>query len=226
MLLRPLFSGTNSTNGPALTPCRPHVRRDGASFWRDVFDRVSLEKLDELAAGYRHTAEETADLCKHYTACKGDLGKVMDLMIFSTAEDEPRFRETLQSLIDAGQLLPYRAFTAEPAAKKRARDRKAAREAREAEESALELGLRSQPGDLGALRSALALRDATRKSDFGNMLESLEDRFGGKDGKAAKQKNKAHGGASRAPAAPEDPLSDKAFAAAQARMLEKCKRVR
>lgn len=212
---------------PALTPTSClHIRRDGASFWREVFERVSLEKLDELAEGYRRTAEETADLCKHYSACKGDIGKVMDLMLFSTAEDEPRFRETVQRLIDTGHLKPYRAFAAEPAGKKKARDGRAAREALEAEESARELGLRSQGGgsDADALRSALALRDATRKGQFGHMIASLEERFGEKAGKGGKHKKaRGGGGEARASAALEDPLGDEAFAAAQTRMLKKGK---
>jgi DnaJ family protein C protein 9 len=154
------------------------------------------------------------------------MGKVLDLMLFSTAEDEPRFRETLQLQIDAGHIKSYRAFAAEPAGKKKARDSRAAREAREAEEVARELGLRSQGGgsDMGALSSALALRDAARKSQFGSMIASVEERFGEGAGKAGKQKKaRGGGGQSRAPADLDDPLGGEAFAAAQARMLKKCK---
>ena len=48
-----------------------------ASYWREAFERVSLEKLDALAASYRHTEEEAADLRAHYIAAKGDMGKVI-----------------------------------------------------------------------------------------------------------------------------------------------------
>ena len=186
-----------------------------------MYERVSLEELDELAAAYRNTAEETRDLKEHYLACKGDMGKIMDHMMFSTAEDEPRFRETLQQLIGSGELKSLRAFSAEPESKKRARERTAAKEAKEAEAAAKELGFKRCGGgnDLDSLRSAIALRDATRKNQFGSMIDSLEERFSKKFDKRKTSKKGYSGGSTLH----EDPLDDEAFAATQARMLGKGK---
>ena len=199
-----------------------------------MFERVNLEKLEELAAGYRDSAEEVADLKTHYVLCKGDLGKIMDSIMFATAEEEPRLRAILQGLIDAGQLKSFRAFAAESAGKKKARAAVAASEAREAEAAAKELGLRRGGGgtsDLAALSSALALRHASRKSQFDSMLGSLEERYGGKGGggkggKGGKGIKKKGGGAKqgRGPAPmEEDPMGDEAFAAAQAKIFSKGK---
>lgn len=192
-----------------------------ASYWREAFERVSLEKLDALAASYRHTEEEAADLRAHYIAAKGDMGKVMDAMMFSTADDEPRFRETLRGLVEAGELRMYRQFEGEKDSKRLQRERRAAKEAAEAEAAAAELGL-SGGGD-DALKSALMARGAARQSEFGSMLQSLEGRYGGagggKAGKAPKggKSGKQRGGS----ALPEDPLSDEAFAAAQQRVQKR-----
>eukprot|EP00966_Prymnesium_polylepis_P094485 2187013-Prymnesium_polylepis.1 len=107
------------------------------------------------------------------------MGKVLDNVLFCTADDEPRFREQLQALIAAGELREFRAFQASnTAAKKKGRKERAEKEAAEAEELARELGVGAHAagggGGMDALRGALAVRQKERQGAFDAMLGSLE----------------------------------------------------
>ena len=103
---------------------------------RQFYTRVTTERLDAMAAEYRGSAEEEADLAEAYTSTGGDMTRVMEAMMFSTIEDESRYREVLQSKIDRGELLKTRKFSAEPPGKKARRKERAEREAVEAEQHA------------------------------------------------------------------------------------------
>lgn len=183
-------------------------------FWNDFFTRVTTEKIDALAAEYRGSDEEAADLRAAYVAAKGDMDGVFDRMMCSTVDDVPRFRAQLQADVDSGALKAYKAFSAaEPAAKQRRRQQRAEAEAKEAEEHARELGLDLGRGAAGggedALRTALLARQGQRHE---SLLDSLAAKYGG--GEEKKKKGKKGAGASGG-----DPLDDAAFEAAQRRML-------
>ena len=74
-------------------------------FWRDFYTRVTTGKLDALASSYRGSAEEARDLLRTYQEVKGDMGKILDRMMFCTAEDEPRFRELLQAVFQYSNIV-------------------------------------------------------------------------------------------------------------------------
>jgi len=181
------------------------------AFWNDFFTRVTSERIDALAAEYRGSEEEAADLRAAYLEAKGDMGGIIDRMMCSTAEDEPRFREMLQADLEAGTVRRFKAFEAEPAARKAKRQQRAAKEAEEAEELAKELGLRGAGGGDDALRAALIARQGQRQEA---MFASLADKYG------APLEKKGGGGKAKAKKAAADPLGDPAaFEAAQRRML-------
>lgn len=174
---------------------------------------MTTEKLDELAAGYRGSAEEDADLRAAYTKCKGSMGAILDEIMHATAEDEGRFREKLEGWVRDGSLRRYKAFTSEPDAKKRRRQANAAKEAEEADELAKELGVGGKGGAGGDLTAAIVARQASRQSGHDAMLSSLAARFAEKD-------SKQRGGSKKGgKAAAADPLDDAAFEAARQKML-------
>ena len=196
-------------------------------FWRGFYDRVTTDRLDQLAAEYRGSAEEAADLKAAYKAAKGDVGKIIDSMMHATVDDEPRFREQLAGWVADGTLPKTRAFEAEPEAKRRKRQDKAAKEAKEAEAHAKKLGLGD--GSADSLAAAIVARNKQRDGDA--FLNSLAERFGGKGEENGGGKKGKGGGGSKgkgkgkaAASMDEDPLDDAAFAAAQAKMLGKGKR--
>ena len=169
------------------------------AFWNDFYERVSTQKLDALAAEYRGSEEESADLRREYRSAKGETGAIIDAMLFASVDDEERFRQALQPHIDAGELPKHKAFAREPSGKRAARQKKAAREAKEAEEHARELGF-DRHGD-GSLEAALIARQAERQRGSDGFLNSLAEKYGGTRASAV--------------------LTDAAFEAAQAAMLAK-----
>ena len=190
------------------------------AYWRDFYSRVTTDQLDKLAAQYRHSAEEESDLLAAYTSAKGDVSpraapspplrpahelatssqmdRIMDAMMHATADDESRYREVLQRAIDAGSVRRHRAFTAEPAAKKRLRADRASREAAEAEEHAREIGLKGGKG--GSLEAMILARGAARQDA---MLDGLAAKYGASKGSAPPS------------------ISEEAFARTQQRMKKK-----
>eukprot|EP00965_Chrysotila_dentata_P041419 1373492-Pleurochrysis_carterae.AAC.4 len=75
----------------------PQASGSWADFWRDFYKRVSLEELEKLSKDYKGSEAERQDLFNEYLATKGDMDRIMDAMMHSTAEDEPRFRQMLQA---------------------------------------------------------------------------------------------------------------------------------
>lgn len=200
------------------------VAERDAQYWREAFEKVTTQKLDEMKVAYQHTADELSDLKAEYVRAKGDMGKILDAMLFCTADDEARFRGLLQPLVESGELRSYRAFAAESAAKKQKRRDQASREAAEAEAAAKELGLApgfgaAEGGDDAALRNALMLRGRERQRGFDAMLNSLEKRHGGR---GVEKSSRGRGKAKAAKAGPaHDPLDDDAFAALQQKMMRR-----
>lgn len=180
------------------------------AFWNDFYERVTTERIDALASEYRGSEEEREDLRAAYLEAKGDMGGIIDRMMFSTADDEPRYRDTLDGWVRDGSLRRFKAFEAEPAGRKKARAKRAAKEAEEAEELARVLGLRTGGGD-DALRAALVSRQAQRRD---TMLDSLATKYGGGSSSSTASSSKAKGKKASDPFA-----DDAAFEAAQRRML-------
>lgn len=193
-------------------------------FWRDFYTRVTSEKIDQLAAEYRGSDEEVADLRQAYGAAKGSMEGIIDRMMHATIDDEPRFRALLEQSIADGTLPALRAFAAEPDAKRRKRQAKAAKEAAEAEEHKKKLGLGDGPESLAA---AIIARSQAREGGRDSFLNSLAEKYGMEDenggGKARKGGSKKGGkkaaSAAAASSISDDPLDDAAFEAAQAKML-------
>ena len=180
-------------------------------FWNDFYQRVTTERIDALAAEYRGSEEEATALRAAYLEAKGDMSGILDRMMLSTADDEPRFRERLEEWVRDGSLRPFKAFTAEPEARKKGRQQRAAKEAAEAEDLARELGLGCTRGGGGDLRAALVARQGQRHDD---MLSALAAKYGGTSKKGKAKKGAAAGASSGDPFA-----DDAAFEAAQRRML-------
>lgn len=185
-------------------------------FWRDFYTRVTTEKLDKLAAAYRGSAEEEADLRTAYTSSKGSMAKILDNIMHCTADDELRFREKLESWIADGSLPRFAAFACESDAKKRRRQEKAAKEAKEAEELKKKLGIGDGPD---ALTNAIIARQQSRQNQQADFFSSLEAKYGagGTGIKKGKKGSKKAGGPSSA--MDEDPLDDAAFQEMQKKML-------
>lgn len=70
------------------------------------------------------SSEELQDLKKIYLSSKGDMNTVMNSMLCSCHDDEPRFTKLLTELIKDGSVPDFPAFSKESKKKKAARSKK------------------------------------------------------------------------------------------------------
>lgn len=99
---------------------------DWVAHWGRCF---TTEDIDDFKSRYRFGVEERADVAQAYRKYNGNMDLILESVILSDWEDETRFREMLQEMIDAGELPSYDLFANEPPAKKAKRKRRAEREA-------------------------------------------------------------------------------------------------
>merc|ERR1712226_1052922 len=105
-------------------------------YWRTLYPKVTVNKLKAFEAKYKNSSEERDDVKKAYTDAKGCMDKIMDSVILARLEDEERFREIIDKLIEDKEVKAYKIYTHEPEKKRKARHEKAENEEKEAEEHA------------------------------------------------------------------------------------------
>lgn len=137
--LRQIYDQTGSVENDEVNAAKDGDGRDWEAYWRELFPPVTQAAVAQFEAQYKGSAEEADDLARAYEAGQGDMAHILVNVYFGTVDQEQRYRDVLQPLIDAGTLKAYRAFTHETKAKRDARVRKAKREAAEAEAMASEV---------------------------------------------------------------------------------------
>ncbi|KAG9125678.1 hypothetical protein FRC07_006648 [Ceratobasidium sp. 392] len=112
-------------------------------YFQEMFDTVTRERLDEMRRAYQGSDEERSDLRAAYLAGNGSIEHIMDAIPHSTYEDESRLVTLVNDMIDAGELQRLPSWTAAVKNTKaqNARRKKGEKEAKEAEETARELGV-------------------------------------------------------------------------------------
>ncbi|KAF9532966.1 DnaJ domain-containing protein [Crepidotus variabilis] len=113
------------------------------TYFEELFDRVTREKLDELKAEYQGSDEEIEDLKQAYNNNKGDLGEIMNHIPHSTHEDESRFVTIITDLIKKKELKSTKTWnsSSKDEKAKMVREKESKKEAKEAEELAKELSV-------------------------------------------------------------------------------------
>lgn len=152
---------------------------------------------------------EERDIRKAYEAGKGCINYMMDSVPFMTVEDEPRITEIVKGKfkippqkwfasriannltgifvrfvyvgwIKDGSIPEYELFTHEPAAKRKRRHKKYAKEALEAEAIKREMAAK-QKGNAMSLEQQIMKRHADRETASNNFLDRLLEKYGGPD---------------------------------------------
>ena len=98
--------------------------RDWDAYWRILFKKITVEDIREFEASYKGSEEEENDLKSAYIDYEGDMDAIMENVLCATVEDEPRYREIIQRLVDAKEIPKYKKFTNEEKRKKKARKQK------------------------------------------------------------------------------------------------------
>ncbi|CAL1531981.1 unnamed protein product [Lymnaea stagnalis] len=146
--------------------------RDWEQYWRLLFPKITSKDIQEFAEKYRGSEEEKEDLKNVYLTSEGDMNTVMNTMMCSTFQDEGRYAQILNQLIEDGKVPNYDAFSKESKKKKNLRIKKALSEAKEAEQEAKKLKLDDSEDSLIA-----AIRQSSRARQAENFLQHLEDKY-------------------------------------------------
>lgn len=131
-----------------------------------------------------------------YNECKGDMDRILTLVLCSSDEDTPRFTEIIQRAIDDDRVKRFAAFTSSTSVKAgKRRKREADNEAQEAEKYAKEMGLdkklwgKKGDDDESSLKALIQARNVQRNERLEAMMDAIVER---EEAKAkAKGKSKA-----------------------------------
>ncbi|XP_037286844.2 dnaJ homolog subfamily C member 9 [Rhipicephalus microplus] len=148
--------------------------RDWTSYWRLLFPKITLADVEKYLAKYRGSDEELADLKACYERFKGDFDAISEHLIGYEIEEEDRYRNILNKLIEDGEVKAYPKFTKESKKSRNARKSRYLNEAEEAQSMKMELGL---DGSDESLANAIAKRQRSREADFGNLIANLEAKY-------------------------------------------------
>ncbi|ETN69276.1 DnaJ domain protein [Necator americanus] len=130
---------------------------ESVNMWRQVFKKVTLEDIEKFIAQYKGSEEEEEDVIAAYNLCDGDMKKIMDSIMGTTYEDEPRIKEIINKKINEGIL----------------------------KETAKYRSTTSQIGDK-SLQALILSRQADRSSNMDAFYDSLAAKYGGKEKRAKK----------------------------------------
>ncbi|XP_045509748.1 dnaJ homolog subfamily C member 9-like [Colias croceus] len=155
--------------------------RNWTVYWRFMFIKITEEDIKAYEKEYIGSEEEKKDLKNAYLAGKGDMDYIVDQVPFARLEHEDRLKAILTEMIDEGEIPAYKIFTHEPAKK---RQRRHAKEKREAEEFKKELGLVENNLEL-----MIKKKQESRASQMNSFLDNFAAKYG--EGKPKGRKRKA-----------------------------------
>lgn len=139
------------------------------SDWLEVFQKlfkpISDEDINNFEREYIGSEMERNDIKKAYIQGKGCINHMMNCVPFFNVEDEPRVCAIVMEMIESGEVPEYKAFTEEPASKKKNRHRKYAREAELAKKE------KEQLKNNTSLVEQIRNRHTERSNIFANIMQ-------------------------------------------------------
>ncbi|KAI8044930.1 hypothetical protein M5D96_001106 [Drosophila gunungcola] len=141
--------------------------------WSKIFKPITEEDINNYEKEYVDSELERTDVKKAYLGGKGCINYLMNHV-----EDEPRIHKIVESMIASGEVPEYKIFTEEPAAKRKKRHQKYAREFKEAKKEKDDQDLADNGGDL---QQMILARRNQRESNFGSLLDRLVEKYGNED---------------------------------------------
>ncbi|XP_045592850.1 dnaJ homolog subfamily C member 9 [Procambarus clarkii] len=163
--------------------------RDWDQYWRLLFKKITIEDIKNFESKYKDSEEELNDLKQAYVDGEGDMGYILQNVLCSSIDDEPRFTKIIKGWLKKDEVPEFKNFSKESKKKKETRKRKAAEEAEEAEAMKKELGLGDTTDSLKAL---ILKRGKQRGEEMDSFLDNLATKYGG--GGSGKKKGSRKGG--------------------------------
>jgi len=149
--------------------------RDWDAYWRLLFQKITVQDIAEFEKNYKGSEEEVNDLKSAYLDYQGDMDAILENLLCATVDDVERLTGIIEELISKEDLPKFPAFVNDDKKKKKSRRQKAQKEAAEAEELALELGLNSKSDD--SLQRMIMKRQQDRQGEMNAMIAGLEAKY-------------------------------------------------
>jgi len=160
------------TNGVVLGEDGDANEANWEEYWRCLFPKIAEDDIETYLESYLGSEEEKEDLKACYMKHEGDRNKIYECMI---GYEEDHITDLIELMIDEKELPEFDAFVNEPAAKKKKRLAKVAREAKEAEKEAKKRAAkRKDSDDDDSLVKAIQSRAPTQ---LNSMIAALEARY-------------------------------------------------
>ncbi|XP_065919628.1 dnaJ homolog subfamily C member 9-like [Dysidea avara] len=147
--------------------------RNWEEYWRLLFNKITVDDIKAYEKHYKGSEQELEDLRSAYLEFEGDMDKILDTVLCSTIDDEPRFHDLIAGWIKSKEVPKFPAFEAETTKTRQKRKRAYEKEAREAAEAKSELNV-SNDASLTALIQA---RQQSRAKEAESFLDSLEKKY-------------------------------------------------
>ena len=157
---------------------------DYVDYWRQLFPKVTEQKLNDFFEKYTNSIEEEDDLKQIYVRFEGDMDLVYEYHF--GYDDEYRIENILNRLIENGDIPAFDLFCNEPKSKKMKRMKRIEKEHQQSkkEETKRKKQKTTSDNDQSSLIMAIQQRS---KSNFGNMISNLEEKYSKKKKPAKKR---------------------------------------
>ena len=163
------------------------------NYWRTLFPKLTVKKIDDFLAKYINSEEEKTDLKNLYIRFEGDLNMIYE---HHFAYDEERVIQMLNQMINSKEIPEFDSFVNERKSSKQKRQKRIAKEMVEAEKEELKSGKKSKKqnkgfdndddevNDISTLQLAVLNKN---KGNFDNLISNLEAKYAKKGNKKARR---------------------------------------
>ena len=160
--------------------------RNWVEYWRLLFNKVTVDDIKAYEKNYKGSEQELEDLKSAYLEYEGDMDQILDNILCSTIDDEPRFHDLIKGWIKSAEVPNFPAFQKETVKKRQKRKRAHEKEAMEASQAAAELDV-----DDSDLTSLIRARQQSRAKEADNFFDSLAEKYAPKTKKVKTNQNTA-----------------------------------
>ncbi|VDQ01817.1 unnamed protein product [Trichobilharzia regenti] len=170
---------------------------DWMNYWRLLFPKITPTQIDEYRQKYVGSEEETEQLIKVYNSSKGDMDTIMETLILTSYEDEPRIRSLIDKLISEQRIKAFKNYTHEPPEKAAKRAKRALNEKKLFEKQQkknnskkLKKSNDDDDGGLDSLAKAIQSRHANALQSSENFLDKIAEKYASMASSSAKKRTR------------------------------------
>ncbi|RKP21593.1 DnaJ-domain-containing protein [Rozella allomycis CSF55] len=149
--------------------------------------QLTAQAIERFKTEYIGSEEEKSDLLRIYTACRGDILRIIDEIFFGDESQIDRYKAIINEAIEEGKVKKYRSFEKNIEEKLQKRRKNIEKEAKEAEEVAKKLGI-STVNNEDELVALIRSKNSSKEDKFDSFLSNLEEKYAKPKSKRQKRK--------------------------------------